>query len=69
MALKKIANEIGFDLPFYTRTGWPELASPVPFGEMLPLYGVMLMVAGNGVLTRPPGVLAGHPFQSLSTWG
>ena len=39
MALKKIALEIGFDLPFYTRTGWPELASPVPFGEMIPLYG------------------------------
>lgn len=39
MALKKIANNIGFDLPFYTRTGWPELASPVPYGEMLPLYG------------------------------
>lgn len=39
MALKKIATEIGFDLPFYTRTGWPELKSPVPHGEMLPLYG------------------------------
>jgi len=39
MALKRIATEIGFDLPFYTRTGWPELASPVPFGEMIPLYG------------------------------
>ena len=39
MALKKIATGIGFDLPFYTRTGWPELASPVPYGEMLPLYG------------------------------
>jgi len=26
-------------LPFYTRTGWPELSTPVPFGEMLPLYG------------------------------
>jgi len=39
MALKKIAQNIGFDLPFYTRTGWPELASPVPFGEMIPLYG------------------------------
>ena len=39
MALKKIATTIGFDLPFYTRTGWPELATPVPFGEMLPLYG------------------------------
>ena len=39
MALKRIALNIGFDLPFYTRTGWPELATPVPFGEMLPLYG------------------------------
>lgn len=39
MALKKIANNIGFDLPFYTRTGWPELRTPVPYGEMLPLYG------------------------------
>ena len=39
MALKHIATGIGFDLPFYTRTGWPELATPVPFGEMLPLYG------------------------------
>jgi hypothetical protein len=39
MALKKIAMKVGFDLPFYTRTGWPELSKPVPFGEMLPLYG------------------------------
>ncbi len=39
MALKRIAQKIGFDLSFYTRTGWPELATPVPFGEMLPLYG------------------------------
>jgi len=39
MALKRIALGIGYDLPFYTRTGWPELATPVPFGEMLPLYG------------------------------
>lgn len=39
MALKKLALSIGFDLPFYTRTGWPELTRPVPFGEMLPLYG------------------------------
>ena len=39
MALKQIALSIGFDLPFYTRTGWPELRTPVPFGEMLPLYG------------------------------
>lgn len=39
MALKNIANQIGFDLPFYTRTGWPELKTPVPYGKMLPLYG------------------------------
>ncbi len=39
MRLKQMAREIGFDLPFYTRTGWPELASPIPFGEMIPLYG------------------------------
>ena len=39
MALKRIALSVGFDLPFYTRTGWPELSSPVPFGEMIPLYG------------------------------
>ena len=29
----------GFDLPFYTRTGWPALRTPVPYGEMIPLYG------------------------------
>ena len=39
MALKNIAMKIGFDLPFYTRTGWPELRTPVPFGELIPLYG------------------------------
>ena len=39
VALKRIAQKIGFDLPFYTRTGWPELKSPVPYGEMIPLYG------------------------------
>lgn len=39
MQLKKMANDIGFDLPFYTRTGWPALRTPTPFGEMIPLYG------------------------------
>ncbi len=39
MALKALALKVGFDLPFYTRTGWPELSKPVPFGEMIPLYG------------------------------
>lgn len=39
MTLKKMVQEIGLDAPLYTRTGWPKLSSPVPFGEILPLYG------------------------------
>ena len=39
MNLKKMAQEIGFDVPLFTRTGWPQLATPVPYGEILPLYG------------------------------
>lgn len=39
LSLKDIATGIGYDLPFYTRTGWPELSTPMPFGEMIPLYG------------------------------
>jgi hypothetical protein len=39
MALKRIAMGVGFDLPFYTRTGWPALTRPMPYGEMIPLYG------------------------------
>ena len=39
LTLKQIAQEEGFDLPFYTYTGWPPLSTPMPYGEMLPLYG------------------------------
>lgn len=39
MTLKSMAREIGFDVPLYTRTGWPKLGRPVPYGEILPLYG------------------------------
>lgn len=40
LALKKIAREVGLDVPVYTRTGWPQLTTPMPFGEIVPLYGV-----------------------------
>lgn len=33
------ARRIGFDLPFYTRTGWPKLNGTEEFGQLLPLYG------------------------------
>lgn len=37
--LKQMAVDAGFDVPLYTRTGWPQLSSPAKFGEILPLYG------------------------------
>lgn len=37
--LKRLAREAGLDVPIYTRTGWPELQTPMPFGEIVPLYG------------------------------
>ncbi|HEX4342011.1 MAG TPA: beta-galactosidase [Verrucomicrobiae bacterium] len=39
MTLKKMARDAGIDVPFYTRTGWPETTTPVPFGELLPCFG------------------------------
>ena len=39
MTLKTMAQEAGFDVPFYTRTGWPKLSTPATFGELIPLYG------------------------------
>jgi beta-galactosidase len=39
MALKKIAIESGLDVPLYTKTGWPATRTPMPLGELLPLFG------------------------------
>lgn len=39
MTLKTMAQKIGFDVPIYTRTGWPALKTPATFGEIIPLYG------------------------------
>ena len=40
LTLKRLAREAGLDVPLYTKTGWPMLSSPLPFGEIVPLYGV-----------------------------
>jgi hypothetical protein len=39
MALKKMAIEAGLDVPLYIKTGWPAMRTPVPLGELLPLFG------------------------------
>ena len=62
MALKHIAKGIGFDLPFYTRTGWPELSKPVPFGEMIPLYGDY----ADGFWERSIEETAGNYFKAFN---
>lgn len=62
MALKKIAKEAGFDLPFYTRTGWPELKTPVPYGEMIPLYGDY----ADGFWDRSTKETAGNYYKAFN---
>jgi hypothetical protein len=39
LTLKHIAREVGLDVPLYYITGWPKPQTPLPFGELLPLYG------------------------------
>jgi hypothetical protein len=55
LTLKRIAREVGLDLPLYTRTGWPALSTPMPFGEILPLYGSYAEGFWDRELTTMPG--------------
>ncbi len=56
MRLKHMATDIGFDLPFYTRTGWPKRnGGEKDFGQMLPLYGDYADGFWDRVLTDMPG--------------
>nr|MCR5312584.1 beta-galactosidase [Bacteroidaceae bacterium] len=54
-ALKTQAVKTGFDLPFYTRTGWPKLNGKEVFGQMLPLYGDYADGFWDRKLTDMPG--------------
>lgn len=55
LALKRIAREAGLDVPLYTRTGWPQLHTPMPFGEILPLYGAYAEGFWDRATTSMPG--------------
>ncbi len=66
--LKQIARDAGLDVPVYTRTGWPALKTPMPFGKMLPLYGAY----AEGFWDRETTSMPGHywsvfHFSSLRT--
>ena len=66
LALKKIARDAGLDVPLYTRTGWPALRTPMPFGEIVPLYGVYAEGFWDRELTTMPGnYWAGFHFSTL----
>ncbi|MDI1336724.1 MAG: beta-galactosidase [Lacunisphaera sp.] len=68
LSLKKIARAAGLDVPLYTRTGWPELKTPMPFGEIVPLYGVYAEGFWDRELTSMPGSYwAGFHFSKLRT--
>jgi beta-galactosidase len=55
LTLKKIAREVGLDVPLYTRTGWPALRTPMPLGEILPLFGGYAEGFWDRALTPMPG--------------
>lgn len=54
-ALKQAVIAAGMDVPFYTRTGWPQMQGPAAFGEILPLYGDYADGFWDRVLTDMPG--------------
>lgn len=66
LSLKRIARDVGLDVPIYTRTGWPSLTTPMPFGEIVPLYGVYAEGFWDRELTPMPGKYwAGFHFSTL----
>jgi hypothetical protein len=68
LTLKQMARDAGLDVPIYTKTGWPLLSTPLPFGEMIPLYGVYAEGFWDRVLTPMPGTYwRGFYFSNLRT--
>ncbi len=66
LTLERLARDAGLDVPLYTRTGWPALSTPMPFGEILPLYGVYAEGFWDRELTPMPGnYWAGFHFSTL----
>jgi hypothetical protein len=63
LTLKNIGREAGLDAPIYTRTGWDKPSGNIPFGELVPLYGVYAEGFWNRALTpMPAGYWKGFYF-------
>jgi hypothetical protein len=62
LALKKLAVEAGLDVPLYIKTGWPALRTPVPLGELLPLFGAY----PDGFWTRSLKPMDGSDWENFT---
>jgi len=66
LALKRLGQEAGLDAPIYTRTGWNQPRGQMPFGEMVPLYGVYAEGFWDRTLTpMPAGYWKGFQFSKF----
>ncbi len=62
MALKQLAIEAGLDVPLYIKTGWPAMKTPVPLGELLPLFGAY----PDGFWTRSLKPMDGNDWENYT---
>jgi beta-galactosidase len=64
--LKRMGREAGLDAPIYTRTGWDQPSGGMPFGELVPLYGVYAEGFWDRKLTpMPAGYWKGFHFSKF----
>ena len=62
LALKKIAIKSGMDVPLYIKTGWPAMRTPVPLGELIPLFGAY----PDGFWTRNLKPMDGSDWENFT---
>jgi hypothetical protein len=66
VTLKRMGQEAGLDAPIYTRTGWDQPLGGMPFGELVPLYGVYAEGFWDRKLTpMPAGYWKGFQFSKF----
>jgi hypothetical protein len=66
LTLKRMGQEVGLDAPIYTRTGWDKPSGRMPFGELVPLYGVYAEGFWDRILMpMPAGYWKGFHFFSF----
>ena len=66
LTLKRLGREAGLDAPIYTRTGWNQPAGRMPFGELVPLYGVYAEGFWDRTLApMPAGYWKGFQFSNF----